>query len=296
MHKILFSLFDDKIVIYTYSVCIAVGLILTAFLFRFLSKKLGMSQKGYDFYSFTALLAVIVGFISAFVFQDFYQLLDKGYSNIYNAFKNLFQGKGFSLSGGITFMGGLIGGAGFFIIATLLNKDKEIKAEFPLVSDIAAPCILLAHGFGRIGCWFGGCCYGKETTSIFGVDYPVKNNVWAKVYPTQLYEAAFCFVAFAIFMLLIFKIKKRGLLIGFYAGAYSVFRFMNEFLRGDYRGGANIGISPSQVQSIVLFCVAVAYFLFKFLYEKKFYSNDDNQKHAAIENNVENDSGDKQQN
>ncbi|WP_337960970.1 prolipoprotein diacylglyceryl transferase family protein [Caloramator sp. mosi_1] len=35
--------------------------------------------------------------------------------------------------------------------------------------DVAAPAIAVAQGFGRIGCFAAGCCYGKETTSALGV-------------------------------------------------------------------------------------------------------------------------------
>ena len=134
-----------------------------------------------------------------------------------------------------------------------------------LFSDIASSVILVAHGFGRIGCFFGGCCYGKVTDSPFGINYPV-DGVWQVRYPTQLFEALFCFITFAVFMLLILKTEKRGYMIALYAAVYSVFRFFIEFLRDDYRGGANIGISPSQVQSLVLIVVAAAYILVKMLW------------------------------
>lgn len=265
MYPKLFSLFGGKVTIYTYSVCIAVGLIIGAVIFRLLSKRLKMSDKAYDFYSFLSILTVVVGFISAYVFQDLYNVMAGKGSNIVNDTKNLFAGKGFKMSGGITFMGGLIGGVVFFVLCTFLHKDKSVRDEFPLVSDIAAVVILVAHGFGRIGCFFGGCCYGKVTDSPFGINYPV-DGVWQVRYPTQLFEALFCFIAFAVFMLLILKTEKRGYMIALYAAVYSVFRFFIEFLRDDYRGGANIGISPSQVQSLVLIVVATAYILVKMLW------------------------------
>lgn len=269
MYPKLFSLFGGKVTIYTYSVCIAVGLIIGAVIFRLLSKRLKMSDKAYDFYSFLSILTVVVGFISAYVFQDLYNVMAGKGSNIVNDTKNLFAGKGFKMSGGITFMGGLIGGVGFFILVTFLytipRKNRSVRDEFPLVSDIASVVILVAHGFGRIGCFFGGCCYGKVTDSPFGINYPV-DGVWQVRYPTQLFEALFCFIAFAVFMLLILKTEKRGYMIALYAAVYSVFRFFIEFLRADDRGGADIGISPSQVQSLVLIVVAAAYILVKMLW------------------------------
>lgn len=269
MYPKLLSLFGGKVTIYTYSVCIAVGLIIGAVIFRLLSKRLKMSDKAYDFYSFISILTVVVGFIFAYIFQDIYEVLGGNGSNIVKDLKALFAGEGFKMSGGITFMGGLIGGAGFFILVTFLytipRKNRSVRDEFPLMADIAAPVILVAHGFGRIGCFFGGCCYGKVTDSPFGISYPV-NGVWENRYPTQLFEALFCFIAFAVFMLLILKTEKRGYLLALYAASYSVFRFFNEFMRADHRGGADIGISPSQVQSLVLIVVATAYILVKMLW------------------------------
>lgn len=268
MYPELISLFDGKLVVYTYSLCIAVGLVLTALCFRLLTKKLGMNDKSYEFYSFMALVSIVVGFIFAYLFQDLYTFLDKGYSNIVRDFEAWRAGKGFRLTGGITFMGGLLGGAGCFIVGTLIKRDKQVWKDFPLLADIAAPCILLAHGFGRVGCFFGGCCYGKPTDSWLGVDFP---NVAGDtlVHPTQLYEALFCFIAFGIMMLLLFKVPKRGYLIAGYGISYSIFRFFIEYLRGDNRGGADIGVSPSQVQSFVFIAICCIYVLVKLYFDMK---------------------------
>ena len=206
MHRVLFSLFDGKITVYTYSVCIVIGLLAGALVFRWLCKRLKMSDTSYDFYSFLAIFTVVVGFVAAYVFQDVYNVLAGRGSNIVKDMQALFAGEGFRMSGGITFMGGLLGGAVFFIICTLCCKDKKVRSEFPLLADIAAPVILVAHGFGRIGCFFGGCCYGKVTNSVFGINYPV-NDVWQPRFPTQLYEAAFCFIAFGLMLLLIPRIS-----------------------------------------------------------------------------------------
>ena len=36
------------------------------------------------------------------------------------------------------------------------------------IADIAAPALALGHGFGRIGCFMAGCCYGKECVAALG--------------------------------------------------------------------------------------------------------------------------------
>ena len=35
--------------------------------------------------------------------------------------------------------------------------------------DLVMPSVALAQGFGRIGCFLAGCCYGKETESPLGI-------------------------------------------------------------------------------------------------------------------------------
>ena len=257
MYPELINLFDGKFVIYTYSFCIAVGLILCALCFRLLSKKLGMNSKAYDYYSLIALVSIVVGFVFAYLFQDLYHLLDTGKSNLVEDLKEWFNGGKFALSGGVTFMGGLVGGASCFVIATLCCKSADVKRDFPLIADIAAVCIPLAHGCGRIGCFFGGCCYGKPTDSWLGVDFPnVSGDVC--VHPTMLYEAFFCFVMAGILLLFILKFPRKGYLVAIYGVAYSVFRFFIEYLRGDERNSF-ASLSPSQIQSIVLILACAVY-------------------------------------
>ena len=119
---------------------------------------------------------------------------------------------------------------------------------------IAPACITLAHGLGRIGCFFAGCCYGVETDSIFGVKFPHLDH---NVYPTQLYEAMFLIILTAILSLLAFKYKNKYTM-PIYLASYGVFRFLIEFLRGDDRGAFLFGIiSPSQVFSIICLVISV---------------------------------------
>ena len=57
-----------------------------------------------------------------------------------------------------------------------------------------APCsITVAHGFGRVGCFFAGCCYGIETGTKLDMAFPIWNSNWEVVgheyqLPTQFYD------------------------------------------------------------------------------------------------------------
>ena len=118
---------------------------------------------------------------------------------------------------------------------------------------IAPACITIAHGFGRIGCFFAGCCYGIETDSIWGIKFPHLNH---NVYPTQLYEAIFLFILFGVLFVLAYKFKFKYT-FSVYLASYGIFRFLIEFIRGDDRGAYFLGLSPSQMFSLVGIIISI---------------------------------------
>ena len=126
---------------------------------------------------------------------------------------------------------------------------------------IAATLLMLACI--RIGCFMNGCCYGRETDGPLGVLFPGHTT---KVIPTQLIESAFLFVLFAVLLVLILRYKRGNLPMLVYLYAYSVFRFVLEFFRGDDRGEFLGGITPSQWQSVFMLLAAVllTIYIFRF--------------------------------
>ena len=190
-----------------YGVMIAVG-ILCAFLTLFyLTKKKGVDVRFTDFIFYNGISSIVVGFGFATLFQS-----------TYNYIKN--PSAGFELGSGMTFIGGLIGGVACFLAIYFIFRKKYTARLYEVISLL--PCgILIAHAFGRIGCFFAGCCYGKETDSFLGVQFP---DLPHPVHPTQLYEAAFLFVLFAVSVYLILK-KDFKHNLSLYLIAYGVFRF-----------------------------------------------------------------------
>ena len=162
------------------------------------------------------------------------------------------------LFGGSVFYGGLIGGitAGYIYAKV---KKFDLK-EF---SDICAPMVPLFHTFGRIGCFFGGCCYGIESEfgyTIHGNDLiPTVNDV--NRFPVQLMEAVLNFLLFLLLDYLLRKGKVKGGLFALYLVIYAIIRFLDEFLRGDLYRGFLFGLSTSQIISIILFVCAGVYLL-----------------------------------
>jgi len=123
----------------------------------------------------------------------------------------------------------------------------------------------LGHAFGRIGCFFYGCCYGRDSDAWCAVTFPAGSPSWhehgrrmVSVLPTQLFEAAALLALFAALMVLWRRRGGRdGLILGAYMAGYAVIRFGMEYLRGDPR--AAVGpFSISQTISIGLFLVGAA--------------------------------------
>ncbi len=76
----------------------------------------------------------------------------------------------------------------------------------------------------------------------------VSANLYAKttkVIPTQLIESLFLIILFLILL------KVNKLQLPLYLISYSIYRFFAEYLRFDNRGSTNIGLSPSQLMSII---------------------------------------------
>jgi phosphatidylglycerol:prolipoprotein diacylglycerol transferase len=105
--------------------------------------------------------------------------------------------------------------------------------------DLISPLLALGLFFGRIGCFFAGCCYGKETSLPWGVIFTDPNSLAllnVSLHPTQLYDAA---NGLAIFLFLTWKEKRKafdGQIFFLFFLLYSITRFFIEMLRGDPRG------------------------------------------------------------
>ena len=234
--------------IHMYGVLVAIGIFAAFFSIFLYCKKLRIPDSFVDFVFYNGVASILFGFFSAALFQAVYNFIEH-------------PEKGFRLGGGITFIGGLIGGALFFLIIYFIFR-RRLKSTLSSVISVIPCAILVAHGFGRVGCFFAGCCYGKETDSFLGVQFP---NLAHPVHPTQLYEAAFLFLLFALCSYLLLRHHTRHNM-SLYLFGYGIFRFLLEFVRGDARGEFVALLSPSQFWSILMVAAA---FLVWFL-EKRY--------------------------
>ena len=254
-----------------YGVMIALGLIACFFVLFFFGRKKGYSDNFIDFIFYNAIVAIILGFLSAAVFQAFYNYLDN-------------PEQGFKIGSGITFIGGLIGGATSFLVGYFIFRKKLEVSVFDFV-NFAPPCILIAHAFGRLGCLFAGCCHGEflGVDKVFGGLYMEGGSGWGYYVPTQLYEALFLFILFGITLFLVMK-KDFKHNLSLYLIAYGLFRFTIEFFRDDYRGEFIFNLPPSQFWAIVMIIAGIGLIFFiEFVVKKRRKLN--NQSKEVIESN-----------
>lgn len=147
---------------------------------------------------------------------------------------------------------------GGFLLALCFALWYTRRNQMPVLTtmDVFAPGIALGHGFGRIGCFCAGCCYGTECRRPWAVEF---NDVEAyklsgtplgiPLHPTQLYEAAFNFALFAFLYQFFQRSPRPGQVFGAYLTLYSVFRFCVEFVR-HHEQALSWGLSNTQWISI----------------------------------------------
>lgn len=151
--------------------------------------------------------------------------------------------------GGLTYYGG-------FMLAVPVGMWYARRKQLNVlkVADVAAPAMMIALFFGRIGCYFNGCCYGSRTDSWVGVRFP---NRPGPVHPTQLYEAVTVVVLFVVLYFVVRPRKRNdGEVFGALLILYGIARSFLEIFRADPRGSLG-PLSTSQLMSIPLVALGI---------------------------------------
>ena len=240
----------------TYSVMLALGvaafLILYALAYR---QEYKTDRITFNRLTFAVLLSIVALAVFAFLFDSLFHSLKEGRLTL----------------GGITWLGGVTGA--FPAILLLCHLLVPKKRGYALdVLDSLVPGLALAHALGRVGCFLGGCCFGRVTTSPLGVVFP-EGSLAERLYPdplaegslpvlpTQLLEAGLELLLFAVLILLSRRTRRYNTAI--WAISYAVCRFVLEFFRGDDRGSSALSISPAQVLSILLLLFGILVLLLR---------------------------------
>ena len=251
MHPILFEV--GSITVYSYGFMIALGIIAGMAYLIVAGKK----QVGLTFDQANTLFLYI--FFAAIVGGKLFLFLEDPNTYIQNPEK-LFTGRGFVFYGSF-----------LLAIPTMWWFFKKHQLHPYRMLDVMAITTCLVHMFGRIGCFFAGCCHGRPTDSFLGVTFThpacYADPLHTPLYPTQLFEAVYIF----LIMLFLFTLKTRqrfyGQLFLSYLMLYAVGRFILEFFRGDTgRGFVLDAVSHSQ---FIALCVLAVVVLVYFRWSKK---------------------------
>lgn len=246
MYNDLFSI--GPFTVHTYGLMIAIGIIAAYLTIEHRAKKQGLDA---DSTLDLVIWCVVFGFAGAKILYwiTMFKEIINDPSIMWKTF-----GDGWVVYGGI--IGGIIG-------AFLFCKWK--KFNHWKYFDLALPSVALAQGFGRLGCFFAGCCFGKETDSAFHIVFHnsgfAPNNV--QLIPTQLISSALDFLLFAGLILFYKKKKADGQITALYLICYSVGRFILEYFRGDLIRGSVGVLSTSQFIAIFVFLIGVALLIWR---------------------------------
>ncbi len=224
----------------TYSICAMMGLLAATFVLIAALYSRGLVRK-YAALAYIALPGVILG--------------GKLFSAISATLADLYSGGGIDLAGNIkqggnVYYGGLLG-----YLALLCLLCKLGSRDFNELAGPIAISIPLFHSFGRIGCFFAGCCYGIESVLWCAVPYRIgEGDEAARRIPVQLIEAGYELCLCGVLCMLFWwgPRTKRLRLLELYLAAYALFRFAIEFLRGDAIRGVYGFLSFSQIISLML--------------------------------------------
>jgi phosphatidylglycerol---prolipoprotein diacylglyceryl transferase len=249
MHPILFEI--PKIVfgnwafgpipIRLYGLMIGLGFVIGVTLAARQAKKEGVSPERVTDLGVYMLLTAIVGSRILFVLTNLHEFADKPW-------------EAFALwKGGLVFYGGLLAA-----VPVGIGYVKRHRLPVWKTADIMAPSIALGQAFGRLGCFFAGCCYGATCSLPIGITFNDPHTLappGVPLFPTQLMESGGNLLIFLTLLLLRRSKKFNGQLFWAYVLFYAVLRFIIEFFRGDtirglYFGGA---ISTSQIIAIGMF-------------------------------------------
>lgn len=171
--------------------------------------------------------------------------------------------------GGIVFYGGVFGGIAGILVYCSRRGISAIR-----VFDVLVPSLFVGEGFGRIGCFLYGCCYGRECSLPWAVRFPPDSLTFEKLvergvvaadaeatiplHPTQLYSS---FMAFVLAGILAWYYRRRpfdGSVLALGWILYPINRFVLESLRDDEPGRLGLSLTFSQQTSIGLLLTGIA--------------------------------------
>ena len=232
--------------IHTYGLFIAIGFLAGTLLARREALRTGLNPDTITDLTFYLLIAAIVGSRLFYVFTA-PEAFFKNPLEIFKIWK-----------GGLVFFGGFIAA-----LATALIFMKKYSLPIWQTCDLLAPSLALGHFFGRLGCFFAGCCYGKQCDLPWAVSFNHPDSlapIGVLLHPTQLYSSMSNLMIFGILWFWRSRKTFDGQIFWIYILLYGTLRSLIEQLRDDFRGAAVFDVL-SVSQAIGLFLAITAFIM-----------------------------------
>lgn len=219
MNPVLLHLYGP-LSIHAYGLCIAIGGFLSFFL-------LTRDQKAQALVSEKTMITILqIILVAGFLGGRILEMLAQPNSSHDLFFVFRFWEPGLSV------LGAILAAIGALVVYLYCKKIPPL-----LLLDRISLYIPLAQGFGRLGCFFAGCCYGLPTNHWIAITYSHPNHLApldCALHPSQLYAAAILFFIFlSLYFVLQYQFKKSGILLCSYLLAIGVERFLIDFIRWD---------------------------------------------------------------
>ena len=222
-----------------HSILMLAALVASYWLYRQNRTKLDVSEDHKRFLSLAALLGAFIGAKLPF-------MLERDWSRLSPWIHWLSDGK--------TVLGGIFGG---YAAVELTKAWLGIRKG---TGDTFAIPIAAGLSIGRLGCFFGGCCFGVPTQLPWGIAFPTAPDGGELLrHPVQIYETLFHALALGGLVMLQQRRWFDGHRLKVYLIGYLVFRFFTELIRPEPLMVA--GLTAYQIACLVLAIGLLAQYL-----------------------------------
>lgn len=151
-----------ELVIHGFGLMLVIGFLIAMEVGRRLARRSGIDP---ELFSNAAILALVTGILGARLSHVIENLGD--YTRADRSFAANFADAVNITSGGLTYYGGFLLA---FPTVVLYGLWKKIPIRTGM--DIVAPCLMIGLGFGRVGCFLNGCCFGATCALPWAVHFP----------------------------------------------------------------------------------------------------------------------------
>ncbi len=162
MYPELFELPFIGITVKSYGLIMVMGFLAAVALMRKIAVKEGQDPDHITNVALYTLLAGIVGARFFYVIHHYDDFQGQAWWAVFATWR-----------GGLELVGGVI--LSIFVTVGYLVKQK---LSVPKYLDILAIGLMLGLSFGRVGCFFSGCCWGKPTDAAWSIRFPYASDAY----------------------------------------------------------------------------------------------------------------------